>query len=69
MYKIVRFFTHKEKQPRSPFSRTSRRTIKSGLTREEAQTHCSDPETSSKNCTRDRYKGRYLSWFDGYQET
>ena len=43
MYKIVR-------QYQSDHTRS--RTIKSGLTLEQAQAHCSDPETSSSTCTR-----------------
>jgi hypothetical protein len=48
-----------------------RETIATGLTLEEAQAHCSDPETSSSTCTepenvaRTERKGR---WFDGYRE-
>ena len=43
----------------------------SGLTLEEAQAHCRDPETSSKTCT--SYQGRKRTerrgpWFDGYEE-
>jgi len=48
-YKIVRFYAphlHKEKE-----------VIKTGLTLEEAQEHCSDPETSVKGV-----------YFDGYYE-
>ena len=47
----------------------SKRTIKTKLTLAEAQAHCRDPETSSHTCTKDRYKGAYKSWFDGYEET
>ncbi len=45
------------------------RTIKRGLTLEQAQEHCNDKETSSSTCTnyhgliRTKNKG---SWFDGY---
>lgn len=47
-----------------------RRTIKRGLTLEQARTHCSDPETSSRTATgsvavaRTRRLG---DWFDGYE--
>jgi len=49
-----------------------KRTIKTGLTLEEAQAHCRDPETSSSTCT--SYAGRKRTerkgpWFDGYTET
>mgnify|MGYP003641247973 FL=1 len=45
-------------------------TVKRGLTLEEAQTHCRNPETSSSTATsreavaRTEAKGR---WFDGYE--
>ncbi len=58
MYKIVRHYQHGNK-----------RTILKGLTLEEAQKHCNDPETSSRTATsaaakrRTREKG---PWFDGY---
>jgi hypothetical protein len=60
-YKIVRGYFHYEKYPR--------RTIATGLTLEEAQAHCCDPETSSSTCQkaanirRTRERG---PWFDGY---
>lgn len=61
-YKIIRFY----------FNRPGyRRTIARGLTLEEAQRHCSDPETSSSTCKlpvnrrRTRQQG---PWFDGYDE-
>ncbi len=49
MYKIVRFYYDRNRRSR---------TIKSGLTLEQAQAHCSDPKT--------RKEGVY---FDGYTET
>ena len=48
-----------------------RRVIDSGLTLEEAQEHCNDPDTSSRTCTsktgcaRTRKVG---AWFDGYEK-
>lgn len=45
--------------------------VAEGLTLEEAQAHCHDPETSSRKCTgqegieRTALKGH---WFDGYEE-
>ncbi len=60
-YKIVRMY--KEAQIR-------RRTIDTGLTLEEAQAHCSDPETSSSTATKPtpRARTRRLgAWFDGYE--
>ena len=44
-YKIVRFRYGK-----------SNRTIKRGLTEEQAQAHCNDPKTQGQD------------WFDGYQK-
>lgn len=61
MYKIVRMYRDAD---------IRRRTIKRGLTLEEAQEHCRDPETSSSTCT--KYAGRKRTerlgpWFDGYE--
>jgi hypothetical protein len=59
-YKIVRYYQDKPK-----------RTIKSGLTLEQAQAHCNDPETSSITCTSKDGKRRtvlYGAWFDGYDK-
>jgi|TARA_Y100000310_G_scaffold15713_1_gene15793 hypothetical protein len=61
MYKIVRNYKNRPNQ-----------TIKTGLTLEEAQAHCSDPETSSKTGTSlasMRVTARMGPWFDGYEET
>lgn len=41
-------------------------TIKTGLTLEEAQEHCEDPETSSRTCTDNPYGSAV--WFDCYYE-
>lgn len=65
MYKIVRMY-HEER------SRHFRRTIKSGLTLEQAQAHCKDPEASSRTCKLARNVKRTKErgpWFDGYEET
>lgn len=57
-YKIVRQYLHRSI------------TIKVGVTLEEAQAHCRDPETSSRTCTgaegRRRTK-RHGPWFDCYE--
>ena len=58
-YKIVRMFLN-----------GSPRVVKRGLSLEEAQAHCQDPETSSKTCTK---RSKELTkamgpWFDGYEE-
>lgn len=58
-YKIVRYYRDLE----------SSRTIKTGLTLEEAQAHCRDIETSSTTCTTAKGKARTKrvgAWFDGY---
>ncbi len=61
-YRIIRFYQN---------DYTPRRTIKRGLTLEQAQEHCSDPETSSSTCKSKtgRARTRRLGvWFDGYTE-
>ena len=61
-YKIVRMFQR---------DGTAKRTIKTGLTLDEAQAHCRNPETSSstaklsKQVARTKTRG---AWFDGYEE-
>jgi len=58
MYKIIRMYRDK----------ADRRTIKTGLTLEEAQAHCKDPETSSSTCTKPAGRRRtrqHGPWFDG----
>jgi hypothetical protein len=60
-YKIVRMY-----RDASP----SHRTIKRGLTLDEAQAHCNDPETSSSTATNSAAKARTRRlgpWFDGYE--
>lgn len=57
-YKIVRFF-----------ARGGKRTIKTGLSLEQAQAHTNDPETSSfkaKSAKAKRYTAERGPWFDGY---
>lgn len=47
------------------------RTIKRGLTLEQAKAHCSDPETSSSTCTTAAGKARTRRmgpWFDGFDK-
>ena len=59
-YKIVRFYF-----------RGGRRTIDRGMTLEEAQAHCGNPETSSSTCStakRLAYTRRVGPWFDGYEK-
>jgi hypothetical protein len=62
-YNIVRFYENDS---------IGTRVIRRGLTLEEAQAHCSDPETSSSTCTNAAGKARTRKigrWFDGYEET
>jgi hypothetical protein len=57
-YKIVRMY-----------QRGGKRTLQTGLTLEEAQEHCRNPETSSSKCTSAAGKRRTRimgPWFDGY---
>lgn len=61
-YRIVRQYFNSDAHPS--------RTIRRGLTLEEAQAHCRDPETSSKTATSARGRTRtrrYGPWFDGYE--
>ena len=60
MYKIVRFYV-----------KGKSRTIKTGLTLEDALAYCLDPETSSQTCTSKAKRKITASrgpWFDGYIE-
>ena len=59
MYNIVRFYIDDR----------SSRTIKKGLTLEEAQAHCQDPETSSTTASAAKCKRIGGQWFDVYEET
>lgn len=61
MYKIIRMY----------FGSTPNRVIKTGLTLEQAQAHCRDPETSSQTCKKRvniRRTERFGPWFDSYSE-
>ncbi len=58
-YKIVRMYF-----------RGGKRTIETGLTLEQAQAHCKDPETSSSTCQKSanvRRTAQKGPWFDGYE--
>ena len=59
-YRIVRFFQN---------GPPHREVIASGYTLEEAQAHCSDPETSSKTAVgrAAQRTNRRGPWFDGYE--
>ena len=72
MYKIVRHYYGKPAHGESGHLNSHKRTIETGLTLEEAQAHCNDPETSSKTCTsaaKRRITRQHGEWFDGYTET
>lgn len=59
-YKIIRFFQEEDNE-----------VIDTGLTLEEAQEHCNDPETSSRTATSEAAKyitETWGAWFDGYTE-
>lgn len=59
-YKIVRMYF-----------KGGRRTIATGITLEQAQAHCRDPETSSSTCKKSHNVRRTRvmgPWFDGYEE-
>lgn len=59
-YRIIRFYMN-----------SGNVVLKTNLTLDEAQDHCSDPETSSSTCT--NYRGTKRTecmgpWFDGYEQ-
>jgi hypothetical protein len=61
-YKILRFFEDDEIGPCL---------IRGGLTLEQAQAHCNDPETSSRTATGELGRSlteRFGPWFEGYEE-
>lgn len=60
-YKILRYFKDDPEMNRTLIAR--------GLTLEEAQEHCSNPETSSSTCTDPELVAMTVAhgqWFDGY---
>jgi len=60
-YKVIRMFRDSNK----------RMIIKTGLTLEEAQEHCRDPETSSSTATgmvEHTLTKNFGPWFDGYEK-
>ena len=66
MYNIVRMYQKDTSRQRYE------RVIKSGLTLEQAQSWCRDPETSSSTCTEQSGCDRTAlrgPWFDGYEES
>ena len=69
MYKIVRFYqSNKMSSGRAMYKWHNGMTIKDGLTLEEAQEYCDDPETSSSTCTDKSHEQQHGPWFDGYTE-
>jgi hypothetical protein len=62
MYRIIRHYQDPDK---------GHKQIRSGLTLEQAQAHCQDPETSSRTCCKANGRSRtskFGEWFDGYTE-
>ena len=57
MYKLVRFYQNGNKE-----------IIVNGLSLEDAQEHCEDPETSSTTCTDHSHAEKHWAWFDVYTE-
>lgn len=71
-YKIIRFFANDGRRDRkgNPFQWENEVRAR-GLTLEEAQAHCKDPETSSRTAKRGpavSMTNARGSWFDGYEE-
>jgi hypothetical protein len=63
MYKIIRRYFNESVRPR---------TMATGLSLEQAQAWCKDPETSSQTCVKTAGKARTRKcgpWFDGYTES
>lgn len=61
-YRVVRMFKDNPQ---------ANKIIATGLTLEEAQTHCRDPETSSRTATglaETILTKNFGPWFDGYEE-
>jgi len=61
-YKILRFYQRDDVETEE---------IATGLTLEDAQEHCSDPETSSRTCKLPENVARTSAcgeWFDGYTQ-
>lgn len=47
------------------------RTLKRGLTLEEAKEYCADPETSSQRCSEEenvKHTHEFGPWFDGFEK-
>lgn len=47
-----------------------RRTVETGLTLQEARSHCNDSETSSRTCSDETTLAERMTapWFDGYEK-
>jgi hypothetical protein len=61
-YRIIRHFFNTDRR---------NRVVKRGLTLEQAQEHCRDPETSSSTATSLQAQSRTREmgpWFDGFEE-
>lgn len=61
-YRVIRFYFRDGIKPCI---------IKKGLSREEAQAHCHDPETSSSTCSDAEnlaHTDKWGPWFDGWED-
>jgi hypothetical protein len=61
-YKIVRGYLRDNE---------TSKVVMRGLSLEEAQEHCRDPETSSRTCqgaAQKKHTAEHGEWFDGYEE-
>lgn len=61
-YKVVRFYYN---------CSIKNQVIKERLTLEEAQSHCKNPETSSRTCRKPvnvKRTGKFGPWFDGFEK-
>ena len=61
-YKVLRFYESDSVETE---------TVLTGLTLDQAQAHCKDPETSSSTCTNPEgveRTARFGRWFDGWTE-
>lgn len=70
-YRIVRMYANVDHHTTGRGTYYPKRTVKSGLTLEEAQAHCKDPETSSSTCKSSKARARTAqrgAWFDGYEK-
>ena len=63
-YKVIRYYEGSR-------AKVWKRTMKRGLTLEQAQAHCASPEASSKTATSDKAKRatrKVGHWYDGWSK-